>query len=482
MSEAEVELDRISKRFDGDRKRVAKGETVPAALRDISFSVAKGEFLVVVGPSGCGKSTTLRIVAGLEEADSGSVRIGGRAMERVPPQDRDVAMVFQGYALYPQMTVRENIQFPLKMRGIDSAEREKRTREAAEMLRLGRLLDRLPAELSGGERQRVAMGRAIVRRPRVFLFDEPLSNLDAALRQELRVEIGVLVRQLGVTAIYVTHDQVEAMTLADRICVMREGRVLMIAPPRAIYERPATSFVATFLGAPKMNLLRAASRLTGLHAGHSSFRDPRASCPPMSSSAFVPRTSAWSPKEVRARHPSRCCSPSRSAPKRTCSCVPVTSTCAHEPQDSRRARRVNVCMLHSTPRACTSSTLRPRIGASNEDHAPPDPRRCRRFFGGLWLQAKLARRPGQGTRSALVQPGRAQSRSAARNRASLPRLAGRGARRTGLPGGLLRVARQATDGHCGEGRPSAESRGGRGAALSRACRNPGVTRRIRRHA
>lgn len=267
MSEAEVELDGISKRFDRERKRIGKGETVPAALRDISFSVTKGEFLVVVGPSGCGKSTTLRIVAGLEEADSGSVRIGGRAMERVPPQDRDVAMVFQGYALYPQMTVRENIQFPLKMRGIDAAEREKRTGEAAEMLRLGRLLDRLPAELSGGERQRVAMGRAIVRRPRVFLFDEPLSNLDAALRQELRVEIGVLVRQLGVTAIYVTHDQVEAMTLADRICVMREGRVLMIAPPRAIYERPATSFVATFLGAPKMNLLKGRVSPDGIACG-----------------------------------------------------------------------------------------------------------------------------------------------------------------------------------------------------------------------
>jgi multiple sugar transport system ATP-binding protein len=243
---AEVELDRVSKRFE-------EGEGL--ALSEVSFGVEKGELLVVVGPSGCGKSTTLRIVAGLEDADGGSVKIGGKAMDSVAPQDRDVAMVFQGYALYPQMTVRENIEFPLKMRKVDKGERKKRSDEAGALLKLDRLMERLPAELSGGERQRVAMGRAIVRRPRVFLFDEPLSNLDAALRQELRVEIGVLVKKLGVTALYVTHDQVEAMTLGDRICVMKKGQVLQIATPREIYERPATSFVATFLGTPKMNLL-----------------------------------------------------------------------------------------------------------------------------------------------------------------------------------------------------------------------------------
>ncbi|HEY8078760.1 MAG TPA: ABC transporter ATP-binding protein, partial [Labilithrix sp.] len=229
----EVEVERVSKKFE---------EGDGAALSDVSLGIEKGELLVVVGPSGCGKSTTLRIVAGLEDADAGVVRIGGKSMAGVAPQDRDVAMVFQGYALYPQMTVRENIEFPLKMRKVPTAERKKRGGEAAEMLRLDRLMDRLPAELSGGERQRVAMGRAIVRRPRVFLFDEPLSNLDAALRQELRVELGVLVRNLGATVMYVTHDQVEAMTLADRICVMRKGRVLQIATPREIYERPATSF------------------------------------------------------------------------------------------------------------------------------------------------------------------------------------------------------------------------------------------------
>jgi multiple sugar transport system ATP-binding protein len=260
----EVDVERITKRFeDGDG----------AVLSEVSLSIEKGELLVVVGPSGCGKSTTLRIVAGLEDADSGVVRIGGKSMAGVAPQDRDVAMVFQGYALYPQMTVRENIEFPLKMRRIAPDERKKRADEAAQMLRLERLMDRLPGELSGGERQRVAMGRAIVRRPRVFLFDEPLSNLDAALRQELRVDLGVLVRKLGATSMYVTHDQVEAMTLADRICVMQKGRVLQIATPREIYERPATSFVATFLGAPKMNLLDARVDRDTLVAGP--FRVPR---------------------------------------------------------------------------------------------------------------------------------------------------------------------------------------------------------------
>ncbi|HVJ94224.1 MAG TPA: ABC transporter ATP-binding protein [Labilithrix sp.] len=271
-SELEVELDGVTKLFgDGparaDAVKSPSGDERGAALQGISLGVKKGEFVVVVGPSGCGKSTTLRIVAGLEEADSGVVRIGGASMTKVAPQDRDVAMVFQGYALYPTMTVRENMEFPLKMRKVDPAERRKRADEAADLLELGRLMDRLPSELSGGERQRVAMGRAIVRRPRVFLFDEPLSNLDAALRQELRVELGVLVRELGVTAIYVTHDQVEAMTLADRIVVMRKGEVQQVAPPRAIYEDPATSFVATFIGAPKMNLLEGVRAGDTIHCG-----------------------------------------------------------------------------------------------------------------------------------------------------------------------------------------------------------------------
>jgi multiple sugar transport system ATP-binding protein len=261
--EAEVRLEGVSKRF----AEAARGEATPAALEGISFEVARGELVVIVGPSGCGKSTTLRIVAGLEEPDGGTVTIAGRAMNGVAPQDRDVAMVFQGYALYPQMTAREILEFPLRMRGVAKAERARAVSEAAEMLRIERLLDRRPGELSGGERQRVAMGRAIVRKPRVFLFDEPLSNLDASLRADIRLEIGQLVRRLGATALYVTHDHVEAMTLADRIAVMRAGKLLQIDTPRVIYERPATSFVGGFLGSPRMNLVPAAVEGDALVAG-----------------------------------------------------------------------------------------------------------------------------------------------------------------------------------------------------------------------
>ena len=245
----------------------------PPALTGVSLEVGEGELVVLVGPSGCGKSTTLRMVAGLDEPDSGDVFVGGRSMRGVAPQDRDVAMVFQGYALYPHMTVRENLEFPLKMRGIRKGERGAMAEDAARMLRIEGLLGRLPKELSGGERQRVAMGRALVRKPRVFLFDEPLSNLDAALRADLRLEIGSLVRRLGATALYVTHDHVEAMTLADRIAVMQAGKLLQFAPPREVYEHPATSFVATFLGSPRMNLLEA--RVEGDEVLAGPFRLPR---------------------------------------------------------------------------------------------------------------------------------------------------------------------------------------------------------------
>jgi multiple sugar transport system ATP-binding protein len=210
--------------------------------------------MVLVGPSGCGKSTALRMIAGLDDPDEGSVLIGGKSMTSVPPQDRDVAMVFQGYALYPHMKVRDIIGFPLKMRKVPKQERDRTVKEAAGLLSIERLLDRRPSELSGGERQRVAMGRALVRRPKVFLFDEPLSNLDAALRGEIRVEIGALVRKLGATTVYVTHDHVEAMTLGHRIAVMRDGKLEQVGTPREVYERPATAFVAGFLGSPAMNL------------------------------------------------------------------------------------------------------------------------------------------------------------------------------------------------------------------------------------
>jgi multiple sugar transport system ATP-binding protein len=269
VSDIEVLLDGVSKSFPP----AERGAPPPPALRSFTLAVARGELVVVVGPSGCGKSTALRIVAGLEDPDAGTVTIAGRSMDGVPPQDRDVAMVFQGYALYPQMTAREIMEFPLKMRGVPRERRVRAVDEAAALLRIEKLLDRRPAELSGGERQRVAMGRAIVRKPRVFLFDEPLSNLDASLRGDIRLEIGQLVRRLGATALYVTHDHVEAMTLADRIAVMRGGRLLQVATPREVYERPATSFVGAFLGSPRMNLLPARAEGDAIVAGP--FRLPR---------------------------------------------------------------------------------------------------------------------------------------------------------------------------------------------------------------
>jgi multiple sugar transport system ATP-binding protein len=271
----EVLLDGVSKRFAPAKG----GQPAPPALRSITLGVARGEIVVVVGPSGCGKSTALRIVAGLEEPDAGTVTIAGRPMEGVAPQDRDVAMVFQGYALYPQMTAREILEFPLKMRGQPRDARVRAIAEAAALLRIEPLLDRRPGELSGGERQRVAMGRAIVRKPRVFLFDEPLSNLDASLRGDIRLEIGQLVRRLGATALYVTHDHVEAMTLADRIAVMRGGRLLQLATPREVYERPATSFVGTFLGSPRMNLVPARAEGDAIAAGPFHFFRPAGTLP-----------------------------------------------------------------------------------------------------------------------------------------------------------------------------------------------------------
>ncbi len=228
------------------------------ALAGLDLEIGDGELVVLVGPSGCGKSTALRLLAGLDAPDGGSITIGNRDVTRVPPQDRDVAMVFQGYALYPHLTARENIAFPLKMRGVPKAESRRRVDEAAATLGLGKLLDRRPGELSGGERQRVAMGRAIVRSPKVFLFDEPLANLDAALRAELRVELAALVRRLGTTSVYVTHDQVEAMTMADRIAVLRGGELQQVGSPRAIYEDPDSVFVAGFLGSPPVSFIEVA--------------------------------------------------------------------------------------------------------------------------------------------------------------------------------------------------------------------------------
>ncbi|HVY46128.1 MAG TPA: sn-glycerol-3-phosphate ABC transporter ATP-binding protein UgpC [Minicystis sp.] len=224
-------------------------------LRGVDLAIADGAFAVLVGPSGCGKSTLLRLLAGLEEADEGSIRFGERDVTRLPPRDRDLAMVFQSYALYPHLTVRKNLAFGLELRKTDPAEIARRVAEASDMLGLAPLLDRLPKQLSGGQRQRVAMGRAIVRRPGLFLFDEPLSNLDAALRAQVRVDIRKLHDRLGATSVYVTHDQVEAMTLADVMFVLNQGKVEQSGAPLEVYARPATRFVAGFLGSPAMNFL-----------------------------------------------------------------------------------------------------------------------------------------------------------------------------------------------------------------------------------
>ncbi len=224
-------------------------------IHGVSVDVADGEFIVIVGPSGCGKSTLLRMVAGLETVTGGEVRIGDRRVNDVEPMDRDIAMVFQNYALYPHMSVFDNMAYGLKIAGRPKPEIEERVRTAARMLQLEDYLDRRPRALSGGQRQRVAMGRAIVRKPAVFLFDEPLSNLDAKLRVEMRLEIKALQRELGVTALYVTHDQVEAMTLADRMIVMNAGRVDQIGAPLEVYGDPATEFVAAFIGSPPTNFL-----------------------------------------------------------------------------------------------------------------------------------------------------------------------------------------------------------------------------------
>ena len=234
-------------------KIYAKGQK--PAVDDFTFEVKPGEFLVLVGPSGCGKSTTLRMVAGLELPTSGSISIGGRDVTTLPPKDRDIAMVFQNYALYPHMTVRENMSFALRLRHVPKDEIARRVDAAAETLGLTSYLDRLPKALSGGQRQRVAVGRAIVREPAVFLFDEPLSNLDAKMRVEMRAEIVRLHHALGATMIYVTHDQTEAMTMGDRIVVMDGGRIQQAAPPLEVYDRPANKFVASFIGTPPMNLL-----------------------------------------------------------------------------------------------------------------------------------------------------------------------------------------------------------------------------------
>lgn len=241
---ARLELVNLSKRWGN-----------VSGVDNVSIDIADNEFLVLLGPSGCGKTTTMRMVAGLEDPTSGEIRIGGKVVNDLEPKDRDIAMVFQSYGLYAHLTVYENIRFPLMVRGVPKAEHDARVREAARMVELDGLLDRKPKALSGGQRQRVALARAIVRRPTVFLMDEPLSNLDAKLRVSTRAEIKHLQHSLKVTTIYVTHDQIEAMTLAHRVAIMDKGRVMQIGTPKEIYDRPANLFVAAFIGSPPMNLI-----------------------------------------------------------------------------------------------------------------------------------------------------------------------------------------------------------------------------------
>ncbi|WEF23570.1 sn-glycerol-3-phosphate import ATP-binding protein UgpC [Paracoccus sp. S3-43] len=257
---ASITLDKVGKIYPGGTR----------AVGDVSIDIADGEFIVLVGPSGCGKSTLLRMIAGLEGISEGTVRIGDQVVNDIEPADRDIAMVFQNYALYPHMSVRQNLAYGLKNRRTPRAEIDRRVAQAAEILQIGPYLDRKPRALSGGQRQRVAMGRAIVRDPAAFLFDEPLSNLDAKLRVTMRLEIKDLQRRLRTTSIYVTHDQLEAMTLADRLVVLNAGRIEQIGTPLEVYRKPASTFVAGFIGSPAMNLIsnRAVPHLPGTaHAG-----------------------------------------------------------------------------------------------------------------------------------------------------------------------------------------------------------------------
>ena len=243
-------------------------------LFDINVEVEDGEFIVIVGPSGCGKSTLLRMVAGLEQVSAGEIRIGERVVNNLEPKDRDIAMVFQNYALYPHMTVFKNMAYGLKLKGLPAPEIDRRVNEVAKLLHLEEFLQRKPRQLSGGQRQRVAMGRAIVREPEVFLFDEPLSNLDAKLRVRMRLEIKKLQRRLGVTSLYVTHDQIEAMTMADRLVVMNAGVAEQIGRPLDLYERPDTMFVAGFIGSPAMNFLTLSSSSDGFRLGDTTLTLP----------------------------------------------------------------------------------------------------------------------------------------------------------------------------------------------------------------
>ena len=352
-------------------------------VKDFSLDVADGEFVVLVGPSGCGKSTMLKILAGLEPASAGRVLIGGRDVTDLAPGDRDIAMVFQNYALYPHLTVRKNMGFGLKMRGMAAAEIERRVQQAAKILAVEHLLDRRPKALSGGQRQRVALGRAIVREPQAFLMDEPLSNLDAKLRVHTRAEISALHKRLGVTTIYVTHDQIEAMTMADRIVIMRDGEIQQIADPDTMFARPANLFVASFIGSPGMNILKAIPSIEGMAASARVFgrefrlpvaaRARRGAC----RAAAAARTEARAyrrrpgPRYVRGDAPSRreprqreihLCRPAAGEPRIAAS-RRRTRRCAHRPSHQPARRNVAARTDDALVRPGAPASLRCRDAA-----------------------------------------------------------------------------------------------------------------------
>ena len=287
---ASVSYENVTKRFAGDT----------LAVNNLSLDIKDTEFMVLVGPSGCGKSTALRMLAGLEDISEGQIKIGDRVVNDMPPRDRDIAMVFQSYALYPHMSVYDNMAFGLKMRGTPKPDIERRVNNAAEILELGPLLKRKPRQLSGGQRQRVALGRAIVREPQVFLLDEPLSNLDAKLRIQTRIELQKQHRALHATFIYVTHDQVEAMTMGDRIAVMKDGILQQVAPPREIYDNPANMYVAGFIGSPTMNFIPATVQGTTVKTSGFELELPRAPGVEKGTLGIRPEALTERPKEGHA--------------------------------------------------------------------------------------------------------------------------------------------------------------------------------------
>jgi multiple sugar transport system ATP-binding protein len=287
---ATVTFDEATRRYPGSDG---------AAVDRLNLAIADGEFLVLVGPSGCGKTTSLRMLAGLEDVDRGTVMIGDRDVTDLPPKARDIAMVFQNYALYPHMTVAQNMAFALKIAGRSKSVIDTRVKEAARLLDLGGLLDRKPRALSGGQRQRVAMGRAIVREPQVFLMDEPLSNLDAKLRVQTRTEIAALQRRLGITTVYVTHDQIEAMTMSDRVAVMKDGLLQQLGTPRELYEGPINAFVAGFIGSPAMNLLELPITVDGAQLGRVTIPLPRTVIEKASTESLTTLTVGFRPEDAR---------------------------------------------------------------------------------------------------------------------------------------------------------------------------------------